>query len=152
MVLWASGLFSFCSATMPKSKGQQRLANRSIVLRLKRDNPNLGASAIARLCLQQNPPVTINEATVRSIWDRYKDADITMSPPATKKGAGRPCVMNARWKRYFFMLLLTPKIVNFKAPPEHRREEPPGQLGAICPRDVGVGEGSIAFPTHRSSH
>jgi hypothetical protein len=81
------------AVAMPgKSIGQARLANRSAVLQLHRQEPDMKATEMGRL-------LGLNESTVRYIIEVYGSEDISVGAPSTHKGAGRPFSRSERWKR-----------------------------------------------------
>ena len=79
---------------MPRaSAGDKRLANRMNILNLRMCEPSLSQSEIARR-------VGVNPSTVRSVLERYSQADTSVEAPKAKKGAGRPQKQTKRWLRY----------------------------------------------------
>ena len=82
---------------MPRhASGDQRLANRSLVLNIHMLEPQQGASAIAHR-------VGINESSVRSILSRFGGSSTANGPPPAHPGAGRPQERTGRWMRYVFL-------------------------------------------------
>ena len=67
-----------------------RLANRLLVLQLKKLEPELGPTAIAIA-----KGVGVNEPTVTYILKQYGSADISTGA----KGGGRPSEVSRRWLR-----------------------------------------------------
>ena len=77
---------------MRATAGDQRLANRLLVLQHHRLEPELSARQLGR-------KLNIHEATVHSILDRFGNADIYLGAPPAAKGAGRPREVSQRWLR-----------------------------------------------------
>ena len=57
---------------MPPRKGNDRLAVRLAVLNAAAANPTLGSHKLSKLLASGDPPLTVNESTIRSIWPGFR--------------------------------------------------------------------------------